>query len=138
MKNFTDEELDTEWRRLRDNGDDMAVSLDAERQRHITDANQTVAELRDLARLRLNEPPKTARVIQFKESGKYYTEADWRIPDEEEVIAKGGTKADLTQPSCMKFSPDFKRVAGVGPVLVISQEPWEFPHLLVWDGNPFE
>ena len=60
----------------------------------------------------------TARVILFKTSGKYYTEEDWRIPDK------------AIGPWDMGKSPDYRTIDG-GPVLVETQEPWGFPHLIV-------
>jgi hypothetical protein len=60
----------------------------------------------------------TASVILFRLSGKYYTEERWRIPK------------NAIGPYDMKSSPDFRTIGG-GPVLVVSQEPWGFPHLLV-------
>ncbi|MCP4223675.1 MAG: hypothetical protein GY773_10065 [Actinomycetia bacterium] len=59
-----------------------------------------------------------ARVILFKESGKYYTEEDWTVPEGPESIG----------PHCMRHSPDFRRIGG-GAVLVDTQEPWGFPCL---------
>ena len=58
-----------------------------------------------------------AQVVLFKDTGKYYTEEFWRIPE------------GAILPSQMKDSPDFRRI-GNGKVLVQSQEPWGFPHLL--------
>lgn len=60
-----------------------------------------------------------ATVILFKEDGKYYTEEEWRIPEGAIV------------PSDMIRSPDFRRIGGVGHVLVDTQEPWGYPHLFV-------
>lgn len=59
-----------------------------------------------------------ATVILFKPSGKYYTEDHWRIP------------AEAIGPYDMSSSPDFKRIAE-GPVLVITQDPWGYPHLFL-------
>jgi hypothetical protein len=56
-------------------------------------------------------------VILFKESGKYYTEEDWEIPE----TAIG--------PHDLKDSKDFRRIEN-GKVLVETQEPWGYPHLL--------
>lgn len=64
-----------------------------------------------------NVKQRTAQVILFRESGKYYTEEWWVIPD------------GAIGPSDMEHSPDFRRIAR-GPVLVVTQEPWGFPHLL--------
>lgn len=72
-----------------------------------------------------------AKVILFKSSGKYYTEEEWRIPTREEAEAHPGfMRGDMVGPYCMKYSPDFHRIGGGGPVLVITQEPWGYPHLL--------
>lgn len=57
-----------------------------------------------------------AKVILFRESGKYYTGEEWRIPE------------DAIGPNDMRKSPDFRRI-GTGAVLVESQEPWGYPHL---------
>ena len=59
----------------------------------------------------------TAQVILFKDSGKYYTEEWWDIPD------------DAIGPHDMKRSPQFRRI-GNGKVLVETQEPWGFPVLI--------
>jgi len=59
----------------------------------------------------------TATVILFKGTGKYYTEEEWEIP----VNAIG--------PYDMKNSPNFHRITE-GKILVITQEPWNFPHLI--------
>jgi hypothetical protein len=65
---------------------------------------------------------KKAEVHLFRRSGKYYTEEMWRIP-------KGAIG-----PYDMVRSVDFHRIDG-GPVLVVTQEPWGFPHLLVSEGG---
>lgn len=66
-------------------------------------------------------PPKAGnkqvRVILFRLSGKYYTEENWTMPD-----------GALT-PSDMIRSPDFRRIDR-GKVLICTQEPWGYPHLL--------
>lgn len=81
------------------------------------------------------DQPK-ARVILFKPGGKYYTQEEWAVPTVEQVVAGGGTPGDSMTPYCMRFSPDFRRISG-GPVLVDTQEPWGYPHLLLVDGlNP--
>lgn len=75
-------------------------------------------------------PRATAKVILFKETGKYYTEEEWRIPTVEEAEQRPGFMGgDMVAPYCMIYSPDFHRI-GQGSVLVVSQEPWGFPHLL--------
>lgn len=79
-----------------------------------------------------------ATVILFKKSGKYYTEEEWEIPTAEELEEK---QKDVPLPmrhydfvpSCMYLSKDFRRIGGDGAVLVVSQEPWGFPHLLTND-----
>lgn len=81
-------------------------------------------------------PLTTARVILFKASGKYYTEEAWLIPTLDEVLAGGGNRGDATIPYCMRFSTNFRRIEG-GPILVVTQEPWGYPHLIPVDGlNP--
>jgi hypothetical protein len=65
--------------------------------------------------------PRQARVILFKDSGKYYTEEWWRIPD------------DAIGPWDMKRSENFRRI-GRGAVLVDTQEPWGYPHLFPKEG----
>jgi hypothetical protein len=57
-----------------------------------------------------------ATVILFKESGKYYTEEEWVVPD------------DAIGPFDMERSPDFRRI-GHGAVLIPTQEPWGYPCL---------
>lgn len=59
---------------------------------------------------------KLAKVVLFKQSGKYYTEEHWRVP------------TDAVGPWDMKNSPDFRRIDN-GAVLVESQEPWGYPIL---------
>ena len=65
-----------------------------------------------------------ATVILFKESGKYYTQEEWEIPEDH---------PNWMYPSCMKDSRDFRRISG-GAVLVESQEPWGYPHLFPSEG----
>ena len=62
--------------------------------------------------------PIKVKAILFKESGKYYTEGLWTIPEK------------TLGPFDMVNSPDFRRI-GNGAVLIESQEPWGFPHLIV-------
>lgn len=59
----------------------------------------------------------TAKVILFKDSGKYYTEEEWEIPE------------DAIGPYDMEKSKNFRRI-GSGAVLVETQEPWGYPHLI--------
>ena len=61
-----------------------------------------------------------ATVILFKESGKYYCEEKWAIPDR------------CIIPEYMTGSPDRHHI-GKGAVLVESQEPWGYPCLIFWD-----
>lgn len=58
-----------------------------------------------------------AQVTLFRKSGKYYTEELWEIPD------------GAISPADMDRSKDFRRIDG-GAVLVETQEPWGFPHLI--------
>jgi hypothetical protein len=90
----------------------------------------TVSWLDLLIQLSKSEPTRVASVLLFKPEGKYYTKEQWRIPTREEVIQAGGSAGDSVSPFCMRYSPDFRRISG-GPVLVESQEPWGYPHLLV-------
>jgi hypothetical protein len=62
----------------------------------------------------------TAKVILFRRSGKYYTEEEWEIPP------------GAMGPFDMDASYDFRRIDG-GPVLVVTQEPWGYPHLFPGD-----
>lgn len=62
---------------------------------------------------------RRAKVILFKPSGKYYEEEEWEIPE--------GDPFEFL-PSCMKRSPDFRRIGG-GAVLIPEQEPWGYPQL---------
>lgn len=61
---------------------------------------------------------KRAKVILFKECGKYYTAEYWGIPE------------GATGPYDMEKSKDFRRI-GTGAVLVVTQEPWGYPFLIV-------
>lgn len=63
-----------------------------------------------------------ATVILFKPGGKYYTEEQWTVPEH----ALG--------PFDMYDSPDYRTIGG-GPVLVVAQEPWGYPHLLIRKEN---
>lgn len=58
-----------------------------------------------------------ARVILFKPGGKFYTEEEWDVPE------------GAIGPYDMRDSRDFRRIAG-GAVLVDTQEPWGYPHLI--------
>ncbi|MCA1806267.1 MAG: hypothetical protein LC687_00080 [Actinobacteria bacterium] len=60
---------------------------------------------------------RTVKVTIFKESGKYYTEERWAIP--EGAIA----------PYDMDKAPEAQKWKG-WQILVNSQEPWGYPHLL--------
>lgn len=78
---------------------------------------------------------KTAKVILFKPSGKYYTEEEWRLPERINDYSpeRGQFWREVIIPADMIDSPDFRRIGG-GPVLVETQEPWGFPHL--FPGEP--
>jgi hypothetical protein len=78
---------------------------------------QKVESLLDYVPLVLPTPGEKVKVILFKDSGKYYTEEFWTVPDRE---AYG--------PHCMAYSPDFRRIAN-GKVLV-PESQWGFPVLL--------
>ena len=77
---------------------------------------------------------RTAKVILFKPSGKYYTEEEWRIPDKVVEYSKdrGYYTRDAIGPYDVDRSLDFRQIDG-GPVLVVTQEPWGYPHLLLGD-----
>jgi hypothetical protein len=75
------------------------------------------------------EKRQKAKVILFKDSGKYYTEEEWEIPTHEEVLERGGYGGDSVGPFCMQYSKDFRRIGHGGAVLVDTQEPWGYPHL---------
>lgn len=62
------------------------------------------------------QPNPEAQVILFKDSGKYYTEETWAIPQ------------GAMGPFDMQCSQDFRRIGG-GAVLVVTQEPWGYPHV---------
>jgi hypothetical protein len=65
--------------------------------------------------------PGKVWVILFKHSGKYYTQEEWEIPK------------NAIGPYDMERSKD-RRHIGHGPVLVVTQEPWGYPHLInCWD-----
>lgn len=70
-----------------------------------------------------------AKVVLFKASGKYYTEELWRIPTEVPCDVRPGVMRPVIGPYDMRHSPDFRRIGG-GAVLIESQEPWGYPHLL--------
>lgn len=72
--------------------------------------------------------PGHAKVILFKPNGKYYTEEEWRIPEQVPSESRPGQTRKVIGPYDMEHSPDFRRISG-GAVLVESQEPWGFPHL---------
>lgn len=65
----------------------------------------------------VNSTQAKAKVILFRESGKYYTEEEWTIP------------ANAIGPYDMRESVDFRRI-GNGAVLVETQEPWGYPCLI--------
>jgi hypothetical protein len=76
--------------------------------------------------------PDKAKVILFKPSGKYYTEEEWEIPETipDYSPQRGHYRREVLIPADMRHSKDFRRISG-GAVLVESQEPWGYPHLLL-------
>lgn len=92
----------------------------------LTMDGETLTQWVEKADIEIIEEPKTptAEVILFKASGKFYTEEQWRIP------------ADAIGPYDMAKSPDFRRINGVGAVLVKTQEPWGYPHLFPGEATP--
>jgi poly-beta-hydroxyalkanoate depolymerase len=77
-----------------------------------------------------------AKVILFRHSGKYYTEEEWEVPTSAAEAAQVAIErrliffpGDMTVPYVMRYSKDFRRIDD-GKVLVVSQEPWGYPHLL--------
>jgi hypothetical protein len=90
----------------------------------------------DIRRTLAGEPEdRRAKVILFKPSGKYYTEEAWRIPAQVEDYSpkRGNYVRRPILPSDMLQSPDFRRI-DFGAVLVVSQEPWGYPHLFPSEG----
>jgi hypothetical protein len=73
----------------------------------------------------------TVTVILFKPSGKYYTEEEWEIPTRVKDYSdqRGTFERNVIGPYDMEQSPNFHRISG-GPVLIPSQEPWGYPHLI--------
>jgi len=72
-----------------------------------------------------------ATVIRFKESGKYYTEEEWEVPVVVHDFSpeRGRYIREAIGPWDMIHSPDFRRIDD-GKVLVVTQEPWGYPHLI--------
>lgn len=135
---LTNEKLDTYWRAvLQDtNAPDIVVSLNAQLQRTLEAVKRIEGELRDWARMEMTKSRRTATVILFKDTGKYYTQEEWEIPTKNEVLARGGNPGDAAGPYCMQYSKDFRRIGNTGAVLIDAQEPWGFPHLFPGgDGN---
>jgi len=73
-----------------------------------------------------------AKVVLFRGSGKYYTEEEWTVPTEvpDYSETRGHYVREPIGPYDMQHSPDFRRIDN-GPVLVLPQEPWGYPHLLL-------
>lgn len=69
------------------------------------------------------------QVILFRDSGTYYTEEEWEVPETVPSAFDDVDKRPVIGPYDMIHSPDFRRI-GNGKVLVSTQEPWGFPHLL--------
>jgi hypothetical protein len=78
-----------------------------------------------------------AKVILFRHSGKYYTEEHWEVPEEVDDWSsyRGNFRRPVVGPYDMSQSKDFRRISG-GPVLVVTQEPWGYPH--IFPGLPEE
>lgn len=72
-----------------------------------------------------------ATVILFKSSGKYYTEEQWEVPVvvHDSSPERGRYIREALGPWDMEHSSDFRRIEN-GPVLVVTQEPWGYPHLI--------
>lgn len=74
-----------------------------------------------------NEKTRTVSVVLFKESGKYYSEESWRVPNNNNSVG----------PAEMVNSPDYHRI-GKGKVLITSDshvhapndQNWGYPHLI--------
>lgn len=82
-------------------------------------ASSTIVELvPDLGAAAQAACTRTASVTLFKESGKYYTAAEWRVP------------VNAFDPWHMRLSPDF-RMSG-GGVLVDADAASEFPNAENW------
>lgn len=90
----------------------------------LRERNYTVFELIQNVR-RINEAqnntsglPTHATIKTFKESGKYYTEDKWRIPE------------GAISPHDMAHSPDFRQISPGWTILVDTQYPWGFPAII--------
>lgn len=73
---------------------------------------QRIATARDS-----NDVPATARVVRIKDSGKYYTEEEWRIPE------------NAFFPRSMANSPD-ARLENGGIYIVPAQYPWGYEEMI--------
>lgn len=73
---------------------------------------QRIAEARDS-----NNVPATARVVRIKDSGKYYTEEEWRIPE------------NAFFPRSMADSPDARLDDG-SIYVVPAQYPWGYEEII--------
>ena len=74
-----------------------------------------------------------AQVLLFKPSGKHGHEEYWRIPasvPDHSPVRGGDFTREALGPWDMRHSPDFHTIDG-GPVLVLEQEPWGYPFLLL-------
>jgi hypothetical protein len=106
------EDIEVLKTRLRQLADDNWAALDDEHR----DRQILLETMIDDVRRIVGPAPSRATVTLFKESGKYYTEEEWAIPDGAIV------------PADMERSSDFRRIGG-GAVLIGAQEPWGYPHL---------
>lgn len=73
--------------------------------------------------------PIKAKVTHMTKGGNFVKTEEWTVPTLDDILQGGGTSADLHNPRCMIYSPDFKRV-GSGPIFVHSTSFWGQPNLI--------
>lgn len=79
---------------------------------------KAAADIRRIAKARATDDvPATARVVRIKDSGKYYTEESWRIPE------------NAHYPRNMANSPD-ARLGDGGIYIVPAQYPWGYEEII--------
>lgn len=79
---------------------------------------KAAADIQRIATARATDNvPATARVVRIKDSGKYYTEEQWRIPD------------NAYYPRSMAKSPDARLEDG-GIYIVPAQYPWGYEEII--------
>ena len=79
---------------------------------------KAAADIQRIATARAtNNVPATARVVRIKDSGKYYTEEQWRIPE------------NAYYPRNMAKSPDARLEDG-GIYFVPAQYPWGYEEII--------